>query len=69
MEKQKGFFRALSFPFRIDSRGANGFRDFGQFLFDLCLILCELRLLCLDFFDQREKFLVLIRIRRLSGTN
>jgi hypothetical protein len=68
MEKRKGLFRALSFPFRIDSRGANAFRDFGQFLFDLCLILCELRLLCLHFFDQREKFLFLVRIRCLSGT-
>jgi hypothetical protein len=57
--------RALFFPFRINPRGANSFRDRGQLFLNLRLILGHLRLLRLDFVDQREKFLFLVRLRRL----
>ena len=67
LEERKEFWRALFFPFRINPGAANSFGDCSEFLFNFRLIFGELRLLCLDFFDQRQKSLFLVRVRRLRA--
>jgi hypothetical protein len=67
LEERKEFWRALFFPFRINRGGTNSFGDCSEFLFNLRLIFGELRLLCLDFFDQRQKSLFRVRVRRLRA--
>jgi hypothetical protein len=65
--RKKRILARIIFPVSNKSGAANGFGDCSEFLFNLRLIFGELRLLCLDFFDQRQKSLFLVRVRRLRA--
>src|SRR5207248_7607200 len=64
-EKLKSKY-ALAGSLCVNSRVVNDVSQVVQFLFDLGLVLGELSLLSLNFFDQGKKFLLLIRVRSRS---
>ncbi len=66
LEERVWFAFLVSPSARIDAGHTDGFSHGGELVFEGALVLGDLRLLRLDFFDERKQLLVL-RIGRLSA--